>query len=124
MRRSIHLSELTFLLDENISHKTYKRLRNENFQVKSTKSEKLAGTKNGDLLQVCFKNNWILITHDQDFLSRKFEVFHGIIVVKIHPTTDSVAGPILLNFLKTIKDEKIKNQIIILEKDGWKYKKE
>jgi len=117
------LSGLTFLLDENVSHKTYKRLRNENFQVKSTKSEKLAGTKNGDLLQVCSNNKWILVTHDQDFITRKLKDFYGIIVVKIHPTTDSVAGPILLNFLKTVKDEQIKNKIIILEKNDWRYKK-
>ncbi len=122
MRRLNQLSTLVFLLDENVSAKTYKRLKSVNFQVKSIKTENLSGTKNGALLNICKQNKWILITHDQEFLSINIKDHYGIIVVKIHPAIDSVAGIAIENFLRSINHKSIIGKIIILEKITWRYK--
>ena len=123
-RRLVHLSKLTYLLDENVSVKTYNRLKSIEIDVKSVKSEKLTGTKNGDILLYCSKRDWILITHDQDFLSPFENEFYGIIVVKIHLAIDSVAGVILEKFLSTIDENKLIGKIVILEKNTWRFKSE
>ena len=118
------MSKLTYLLDENVSAKTYNRLKSIKIDIKSVRAEKLAGTKNGDILSYCTKRNWILITHDQDFLVSHINEFYGIIVVKIHPAIDSVAGVILEKFLSTIDENKLIGKIVILEKSTWRFKSE
>ena len=110
------MSQLTFLLDENISHKTLERLRRIGIKVESVKTQKLLGTSNGELLRLSDKKNWVLITHDRDFLYLTSKPEHGIIVVKIHPATDEIAGVILENFLNSTKPEIFRKNIIILEK--------
>jgi len=101
------LSILTYLLDENVSAKTLRRPRNQNFQVTSVKSENLLGTKNGVLLEICKQKEWVLITHDQEFLSPTITNHSGIIVVKIHPAIDSIAGIVLETLLKSITNQQI-----------------
>lgn len=116
------MSTQVFLLDENVSAKTGKRLMSKNFKIKTVKSEKLLGSKNGFLLNLCKQKKWILITHDQDFLSPGIKDHYGIVVVKIHPAIDSISGVILENFLKSIDATKIISKIIILEKNSWRFK--
>lgn len=111
-----------FLLDENVSAKTVKRLLSNNFKIKTVKTEKLLGSKNGFLLNLCKQKKWILITHDQDFLSPDVKDHYGIIVMKIHPAIDSISGVVLENFLKSIDATKIIGKIVILEKNSWRYK--
>ena len=111
------------LLDENVSEKTLKRLKSKGIQARSVKTEKLFGTKNGKLLSLCRANNWILVTHDRDFLDIGKKQHSGIILIRIHPATDEMAGPALERFLSTITGEGIQGKIIILERDGWRYSK-
>jgi hypothetical protein len=123
MRGSNQLLTLVFLLDENVSAKTYHRLKRSNFLVKSAKKEQLLGMKNGALLSICKQKKWVLITHDQEFLSPDIKEHYGIIVVKIHPAIDTVAGIKIESFLKGIDDKSILSKIIILEKNTWRYMK-
>jgi len=85
-------------------------------------SENLLGMKNGDLLDIFKQNKWILITHDQDFLNPPKKDHLGIIVVRIHPATDSIAGIILEKYLKSIDQKDIEGKLVVLEKKSWKYK--
>lgn len=122
MRKSHQLSPQEFLLDENVSAKTLKRLKKLSLVVRSIKTEQLLGTKNGHLLSLCKQKNWILITHDQDFLSPMIQDHAGIIVVTIHPAIDSVSGVILANFFQSIDVNQIPEKIIILERSSWRFK--
>ena len=80
---------MEFLLDENVSVKTLKRLKRKNLAVQSVRSENILGIKNGDILTLCKEKNWILITHDKDFLNPSLKDHYGIIVVNIHPAIDT-----------------------------------
>ena len=122
MRRLPHLSKLDYLLDENISHKTFSRLTNANMNVKSVKTENLQGIKNSELIILCKKEKWILVTHDKDFLSSNIKDYYGLIIINIHPATDEVAGSSLLKFLLREEETEIVNRIIILEEKTWRYK--
>lgn len=118
------MSQLTFLLDENISHKTLGRLRRTGIKVESVKTLERLGASNGDLLKLSTGENWIFITHDTDFLNLTSKPNRGIVVVKIHPAIDEVAGEILEKFLNSTNPEIFKNNIIILEEKGWHFLKE
>ena len=122
MRRLLPLSPMEFLLDENVSAKTLNRLRRANFLVKSVKTENILGVKNGNLITIGKQHNWILITHDQDFLAPHITDYYAIIVVKIHPAIDAISGAILENFLQSTDENAIIGRIIILEKFSWRYK--
>lgn len=65
----------------------------------------------------------MLITHDRDFLNLASKPEHGIIVVKIHPATDEIAGEILEKFLGSANHELFKGNIVILEKKGYPFLK-
>lgn len=77
---------------------------------------------NGNLIAICNQHNWILITHDQDFLAPYITNYYAIIVVKIHPAIDAISGAILENFLQSTDESAIIGRIIILEKSSWRYK--
>ena len=79
---------------------------------------------NGDLLRLTDEKNWVLITHDSDFLNQKFKPKRGIIIVRIHPAIDGVSGTILERFLSSVEHEILKGKITILEKKGWYFLKE
>ena len=67
------------------------------------------------------EKNWILVTHDSDFLNLTSKPEHGIIIIKIHPAIDEVSGEILENFLNSVNHEIFKGNIIILEEKGWHF---
>ncbi|MFX1512846.1 MAG: DUF5615 family PIN-like protein [Promethearchaeota archaeon] len=117
------MSRLIFLLDENVSHKTLERLKSIGLKVESARTQDILGASNGDLLSLSASKNWILITHDRDFLNLTANPEHGIIVVKIHPATDEIAGEILEKFLNSVNHEIFRNNINILEKEGWYFLK-
>jgi len=122
MRRFHQLLNLDYLLDENISHKTFLRLTKARLNVKSVRTENLLGIKNSELIDLCRKEKMILVTHDKDFLSADIKDHFGIIVVSIHPATDDVAGSILMKFLQREEEIDIVNRTIILEENTWRYK--
>ena len=109
------MSNIKFLLDEDISAKTLNRLRGSGFVAESVDTLKLKGTRNSSLLQLALKNQYILISHDQDFIKYKYP-HHGILVVMIHPATDDVAGMELEKFLKAKNLDDLKNKVTILKK--------
>ncbi len=118
-RRFPVLSPLKFLLDEDVSHKTLKRLRKRGFIVESVKTLGLLGAKNSDLLNYATSKEFILITHDRDFLYPSRKEHLGIIIVMIHPKTDDHAGKILEQFLQIIDPVKIMGKLIRLEEKHW-----
>ncbi len=110
------MSNIRLLLDEDVSAKTLKRLRNAGFQVESVNTLKIHGTKNSNLLQFALKNQYILITHDHDFANPNLVSHFGILIVMVHPATDDVAGVELEKFLKAGHLDDQKNKVTIFKK--------
>ena len=110
---------LKFLLDEDVSNKTLRRLRKQNLTVESARTLGLLGIKNSTLLDYAISQGFILITHDQDFLSPSRNDHLGIIIVMIHPATDAHAGETLETFLLTIDPTNIIGKLVILKEKSW-----
>jgi predicted nuclease of predicted toxin-antitoxin system len=110
------MSNIRFLLDEDVSAKTLKRLRTAGFQVESVNTLKIKGTKNSNLLQFALINQYVLITHDHNFTNPNLASHFGILIVMIHPATDNVAGVELEKFLKAGHIEDLRNKVTILKK--------
>jgi len=110
------MSNIKFLLDEDVSARTLKHLRGAGFQVESVDTLKIKGTRNSNLLEFALNKQYILISHDHDFINPNLPLHFGILVVMIHPATDEVAGVELENFLKAGNLEDLKNKVTILKK--------
>jgi predicted nuclease of predicted toxin-antitoxin system len=109
------MSNIKFLLDEDVSANTLKRLRRAGFQVESVDTLGIKGTRNSDLLHFALKKEYILITHDHDFANLALQIHFGILVVMIHPATDDVAGVELEKYLRAGNLEALKNKVNTLK---------
>lgn len=116
------MPNLKFLLDENVSNKTVRRLKKAGLSIESAQTHELFGKENGEILAYASKNHYCLLTFDRDFLDFSQEDHWGIIVCLIHPIKDEIAGPVIERFLKDLEFSQVKGQIIILEKDNWRIK--
>jgi predicted nuclease of predicted toxin-antitoxin system len=110
------MSKIKLLLDEDMSAKTLKRLRRAGFQVDSVDTLKIKGMKNGILLEFATQNQYILLTHDQDFLNPSLPIHYGIVIAMIHPTSDEVAGVELEKFLREANLDELINKVTVLQK--------
>jgi len=90
------------------------RLRTAGFQVESVDTLGIKGSRNSELLQIAKDNEYLLITHDQDFLNPPFDDHYGIILVMIHPAKDEVAGAFLETYLRSCRLETLKKKLTIL----------
>jgi predicted nuclease of predicted toxin-antitoxin system len=113
------LPQLKFLLDEDVSNKTLRRLRKQKLTVESVRTLGLQGIKNSALLDYIISHGFILITHDQDFVFPSRSDHLGIILVMAHPATDAHAGVILENFLTTVDSAVIIGKLVFLKEDSW-----
>ncbi|MCB1178268.1 MAG: DUF5615 family PIN-like protein [Leptospiraceae bacterium] len=63
----MELKRYSFLSDENIHPDVVKYLRNQNIEIKDVKESGLSGKSDSYLLNLAFKENRIILTHDSDF---------------------------------------------------------
>ena len=74
-------NKMHFKLDENIPLQLAKQIETQGYSVSSVFSEKISGTSDKKLLNVCVDNDYVLITLDKDFInSRKHK---GIILLRL-----------------------------------------
>lgn len=74
---------MKILVDENIPHLTTKALRemgNDVLDIRGTKEE---GMKDAPLWQLAQRDGRLLITTDKGFTKYRYELHHGIIVVRL-----------------------------------------
>lgn len=71
-----------FKLDENVPLDVGKILETEGFTVSSVFSEKISGIKDKDLMRLCIRKEFVLITLDKDF-TRVTQPHEGIIVFRL-----------------------------------------
>jgi predicted nuclease of predicted toxin-antitoxin system len=59
--------ELSFFADENIGEELIEWLKFNNYKVSSVKNENLSGISDERIINKCYREKQIIITHDNDF---------------------------------------------------------
>lgn len=108
---------LRFLADENISSSLVRVLRKNDYDVKDIKEEKLFGIEDKEVLELAFKENRTVITHDKDFanLLNYSPIKHkGVILLRFsNQSPKNVIGR-FIPILKKTNINKITNSLVIV----------
>ena len=106
---------MKLLTDENIAASVVQTLKKEGFDIKDVKEQSLQGITDKELLDIAFKENRIIITHDKDFgilfYSKRNK---GIILIKPLNQKPINIIKIILSLLKSTIKNKLKNNFTIL----------
>ncbi|MBI4016152.1 MAG: DUF5615 family PIN-like protein [Candidatus Aenigmarchaeota archaeon] len=91
-------------------------LRQVSFEVKDIKEEKLHGTTDKEILNLAFKENRIIITHDKDFAQViSTNIRHkGIILLRFRKQNPENVAQNLIKVLKSSIAEKIPDKLTII----------
>lgn len=111
---------LKFLTDENISPSLVHALRSEGYSVKDIKEEKLFGIDDKEVIQLAFKENRVVITHDKDFanLLNYSSIKHkGVILLRFTNQSPKKVISSFIPILLNLKENKIKNSLTIIGDD-------
>jgi peptidoglycan/xylan/chitin deacetylase (PgdA/CDA1 family) len=98
--------EVKFFCDENITTGIVHMMQSLGFDVRSSKSTRLFGLSNGDLIDYLNLNHCTILTFDKDFLEFGTDLKFGGIVIDIHPTNDRNVIPVLRQFLENLLTDK------------------
>jgi predicted nuclease of predicted toxin-antitoxin system len=116
---------LKFLLDENISPRTAKFLRDLRHDVKTLDDFKMLGCGNGEVVNLAIKDNRIIITLDLTFGYRFYFMNRGkigILLLRIDDITVENVNKVLKSFLELIQKDKkkIERSLVIVEEEGYR----
>ena len=109
---------MRFLADHNIARSTVEALLDLGHEVTTLRSVGLQAAEDGTVINFAKKNNFILITFDQDFadlLSYSPNKYSGIIVLKIPSELPKVVNSTLKRFLMRPQLPKLSGKLIVLE---------
>ena len=106
---------MKLLVDENISPEVTTHLRTLKYNVKSIR-ECCKGYEDEKIVEVALSEKRIIITYDLDFgeLYRNFGA--SSVILRLRSNNPSVVSKYLVNFLNTLKEQKIdmKNKLAIV----------
>ena len=111
------MSNLRFLLDENIPKSVMNFLKSKKISVEYVPK----GAKNSKVAKIAKEKKFVLITRDSDFANTLLyspEEFYGIVVFKIHPPKPESLVKALSNFIEEIND--FKGKLFVIGKEGFK----
>ncbi len=111
---------MKFLTDENIARSLVKNLRKEGHDVKDIKEEKLYGMSDRKIIDIAFKEDRIIITHDRNFghVTKDSNIKHkGVIFVRCKNQSPENTSIILLNVLRSKVSEKFKDSLTVISED-------
>ena len=111
---------LKFLSDENISPALVNALRNKGYNIKDIKEEKLLGISDIEALNLAFKENRVVITHDKDFanLLNYSSIKHkGVILLRFKNQSPKNVIKFFIPILEQLKENKIRNSLVIISED-------
>lgn len=106
---------MNFILDENISHKLEKILKNASHSV----IRMATGASDKTLFLEAQKTKGIILTHDKDFMALPAAQTGGIILLRIHPPWSSLIAESLLRFLESTPANDWAEKLVLLEKSGF-----
>ena len=104
-----------FKLDENVPLQLASQIEVSKHTVSSVFSEKISGIKDKELLKLCYKENYVLITLDKDFVN--FERHKGIVVFKLKHQGALAISEAFENLRKKINLSQAKDSLIIVENE-------
>ena len=111
------MSDLKFLLDENIPKSVMNFLRSKKISVEYVPK----GAKNSKVAEIAKEEKAVLITRDSDFANPLLyppEKFYGIIVFQIHPPKSELLIKALSNFIEETND--FERRLFIINREGFK----
>lgn len=111
------MSNLKFLLDENIPKSIMNFLKSKRVSVEYVPG----GVKNSRVAKIAIENKAILVTRDSDFANTLVyppEKFYGIIVLQIHPPKSELLVKALSNFMEEIDD--FRGKLFVIDREGFK----
>ena len=116
---------MKFLLDENISPRTAKFLKNLGHDVKTLNDLKMLGCENGEVVNLAIKENRMIITLDLTFGYRFYFLNRGrigILLLRVDDLTVENVNNVLKSFLEVIQKEKkkIERSLVIVEEEGYR----
>jgi predicted nuclease of predicted toxin-antitoxin system len=116
---------MKFLVDENISHRTLKFLKELSYDVKGV-PEHLKGSDDETIVNLAIEDDRFVITLDLDFgriyyFSKREGV--GIIVLRIRLPTVERVNPVLENFFRTVNLEEFGKCLIILDEKKFRVRR-
>ena len=107
--------------DENIPKKVTELLREEGYDIKRSPF----GIDDKDITKILKKESRILLTLDTDFINKiKFppQDLYGIIFISIQPPLIDVVFSSLKKLLEEISPLECKGKVMILSRDGYRFK--
>lgn len=116
---------MKFLLDENISPRTAKFLKNLGYDAKTLDDFKMLGCENGEVVRLAIKENRIIITLDLTFGYRFYFLNRGkvgMLLLRLDDLTVENVNKVLKSFLELIQKEKrkIEKNLVIVEEEGYR----
>lgn len=118
---------MRFLLDANIPYSSIDVFKKFNYDVQHTRNIGLAKVTDKEIIKYVKKNQQVLVTKDLGFaniLDYPFKTHHGLIVLRLpFYFTAKQINKALSGFLKSVKEDQIKNSIIIVELGRYRIRK-
>lgn len=111
---------LKFLTDENVSSSLIKAVRDEGYNVKDIKEERLFGISDKEVLTLAFKENRVVITNDKDFanLLKYSSVKHkGVILLQFKNQSQINVINLFVPTLMSLEGEKVEKSLVIITED-------
>ncbi len=109
---------MQFKVDENLPVEIPEMLNNAGYDAKSVNDEGLQGIKDTFLIDICKKENRILVTLDTDFSDiRNYspEDFSGIIVLRLQAQTKFHVINVFKNIIPLFQKEQVYHRLWIVE---------
>ncbi|MBO8183472.1 MAG: DUF5615 family PIN-like protein [Archaeoglobus sp.] len=116
------MSEIKFLLDADMPRSSGEVIRMLGFEVEDVRDIGLGSAKDKEIIQYARKNGRIIITRDTDFGEvLRYPEHPGAIIFRLPYTfTAREINERLSEFLNSVKENEIKNAIIIVELERYR----
>jgi predicted nuclease of predicted toxin-antitoxin system len=106
---------MRFILDENVDKRLRKFFLDNSLICQTMFDFNLNGIKNGDLSKCLKKNDFILVTHDNDFRLNWKIYGLKVVLISIRPTTLLNIKNYLDTFFKFLQNKKINTESFLIE---------
>lgn len=103
------MAKLAFYTDESVNVAVTEGLKRRGIKAISTRDAKNLGLSDKEQLEYATRNNLVIVTHDDDFLSRTMKLEHKG-VVYVHQQKYSVGN--LIKMLKLLWDIAEQNEMV------------
>jgi len=111
---------MKFLTDENIAVSVMRDIRNEGFDVKDIKEERLHSSSDRKIMQIAFEEDRIIITHDKNFSNVIYNEnarHKGIIFIRCKNQSPQNVSNILIGALKSGVKDKFAGSLAIISEE-------